>query len=197
MKKIFIVLVGLVSIPGIYLGTDAGKLFTHAQSVTHDPLVTHATPIPQRPAAPAFLHIPKIHVAAAVESVGMDASGRMDVPKNDEDVAWYNLGYRPGENGGAVIDGHLDKVTGAPAVFWNLKELSPGDLIYVTDTTGHQRTFSVVHTTDYPWDQLPIKQVFGSSSVPMLNLITCQGVWDKTKKNYSNRMVVYAQLKNE
>jgi sortase (surface protein transpeptidase) len=125
----------------------------------------------------------------------MDAAGRMDVPKKDTDVAWYNLGYRPGEKGGAVIDGHLDKASGAPAVFWDLKKLSPGDELSVTDANGHQLTFAVVRTVSYAWNQLPIKEVFGASSVPMLNLITCQGTWDTTKKNYSNRMVVYAQLK--
>lgn len=48
----------------------------------------------------------------------MDAKGNMDIPKRDENVAWYQIGYYPGSKGNAVIAGHYDTATGSPAVFY-------------------------------------------------------------------------------
>ena len=42
----------------------------------------------------------------AVEDVGLTPGGAMDVPKGPSDVAWFDLGPRPGEVGSAVIAGH-------------------------------------------------------------------------------------------
>jgi len=146
------------------------------------------------PGIPTHITIPKINVHATVESVGMDTLGRMDVPKTPDDTAWYSPGYKPGMNGSAVIDGHLDRVTGAPAVFWNLKQLSIGDQIIITENNNRIYIFAVDRTIRYPYNNFPIKEVFGASDIPMLNLITCNGVWDENTKNYSDRLVVYSKL---
>ncbi|HZE87667.1 MAG TPA: class F sortase [Methylomirabilota bacterium] len=140
------------------------------------------------------LSIPKINVSASIESVGMDSQGRMDIPKNADDAAWYNLGVKPGEKGNAVIDGHYDKASGAPAVFYNLTKLHAGDMIIIRDRQSKQYTFAVVRIQNYPYDNFPLQEVFGQSTQPMLNLITCEGTWNKTTKNYSHRTVVFAKL---
>src|SRR5438128_2185263 len=67
--------------------------------------------------SPTTIRIPAIHINARVESVGLDSEGHMAVPKVPANVAWYNLGPKPGEDGNAVIDGHIDTITGEPAVF--------------------------------------------------------------------------------
>lgn len=58
-------------------------------------------------ASPVRLKIPKINIDAAIESVGLTPEGAMDVPKSHTNVAWFNLGPRPGEQGSAVINGHF------------------------------------------------------------------------------------------
>jgi sortase (surface protein transpeptidase) len=146
------------------------------------------------PGVPVKLKIPKIGVTVSIESVGLDRQQRMDVPTNSDDAGWFRLGYKPGEKGNAVIDGHLDKVTGAPAAFWNISHLESGDRITTTDSNGKLYTFIVVNTAVYPYNNFPLQQVFGPSVQPMLNLITCQGTWDAASKNYSQREVVYAKL---
>jgi sortase (surface protein transpeptidase) len=108
----------------------------------------------------------------------------------------FDLGYRPGQVGNSVIDGHYDKVDGSPAAFWNIGKLQKGDKLIVTDENGKELTFAVTRLVKYPYDNFPIKEVFGDASVPMLNLITCHGQWNKNTKNYSERMVVYSQLIN-
>jgi sortase A len=146
------------------------------------------------PAVPQTISIPSIDVEAHLESVGMDKEKRMDTPKDADNGAWYNLGYKPGQVGSAVIAGHLDKENGDPAVFWRVKELSKGDKIIITDVENQTHTFAVVNIEKYPYNDFPLQKVFGSSSKPMLNLITCQGDWDKEAKNYSHRMVIFAEL---
>ena len=166
------------------------RQFLGVQAPTQSP-TAELTP---SPGIPQTISIPKINVQATVESVGMDSQGRMDVPKNAVDTAWYNPGFRPGTKGSAVIDGHYDRATGAPAVFWNLKLLTSGDTIIVTDNNGKKYTFSVTQVAKYPDNNFPLTQVFAASDTPLLNLITCNGVWDKVAHNYSDRLVVYSKL---
>ncbi len=203
MKKIIVIIILLIAIvSGGFIGIQLSQsikssaLPRKVQQVL--PLSTNNTQRQQTsvptPGIPQTLDIPRINLHAAVQSVGMDSQGRMDVPSNNYDVAWYNLGYKPGQNGSAVIDGHLDTSTGAPAVFWSVSSLQQGDKIIVTDSNGQQYTFVVDQTVKYPYNQVPLQQVFGSSDTPMLNLITCTGTWDAGNHNYSERTVVYSKL---
>ena len=155
--------------------------------------VPTAVPTPT-PAIPRLLQIPRLGINANIQSVGMDPQGRMDVPTTWTDVGWYQLGYRPGEKGSAVMDGHLDDTSGAPAVFWYIKDLQPGDQILVTDNNNTTYTFVVSDTTSYPFDGAPMQQIFNTTDQPRLNLITCDGSWNRATHNYSNRTVVYSVL---
>ncbi|HEY4386750.1 MAG TPA: class F sortase, partial [Ktedonobacteraceae bacterium] len=69
----------------------------------------------------ARLEIPAIALVAPIEDVGIRNDGSMEVPHHNqwEGVGWYKFGAFPGERGSAVIDGHLDRPGGYPAVFWN------------------------------------------------------------------------------
>ena len=72
-------------------------------------------------ASPYRLIISSIGVDTAVEMVGVLHDGNLATPSLGpwDDVGWYAAGPRPGEVGSAVIDGHLDRPGGSPAVFWN------------------------------------------------------------------------------
>lgn len=144
---------------------------------------------------PQNLSIPKIGVDALIESVGEDAQGKMDVPKDVFNAGWYNLGFKPGEKGNAVLAGHLDTSSGAPAVFYNIGSLKPGDQVIVTDKKGKQITFEVTDVKTFAFDKVPLNEIFGPSDKPKLNLITCVGVWDIGTRNYSERLVVYTEQK--
>lgn len=146
---------------------------------------------------PAELSIPRLGVDTRVEQVGLDSQNRMDVPKQVDDVGWYNLGYKPGEKGNAVIDGHYDKVDGSPAVFYYISSLQNGDKIYVTDESNRRYDFKVSNVVTYPYDQLPLQDIFAGHSSSQLILITCSGIWDQGTHNYSTRTVVYALLKEQ
>jgi sortase (surface protein transpeptidase) len=203
MKKLFFFIIFFGILIGVSFGYVASHADTHTkkqvlgaqtQAVVQKETANAVPTTAPAPGIPETISIPKINVNTKVESVGMDSQGRMDVPKNPFDTAWYSPGFKPGMNGSAVIDGHLDLVTGAPAAFWNLKQLSVGDTITVTEDNGKKYTFAVSDVEHYPYNEFPIQKVFAASDVPMLNLITCNGIWDKSSKNYSDRLVVYSKL---
>jgi sortase A len=156
------------------------------------PVITQPTAVTR--ARPARLQIPRLNIDAAVESVGQTHDGLMDVPRAAQNVAWYNLGAYPGDAGNAVLSGHLDDRGGAPAVFWRLDELEPGDLVIVVDSAGRSQRFEVTRKESYPFDQAPLQEIFGFTLSRNLNLITCEGVWDRANRNYDRRLVVYTRL---
>jgi sortase A len=147
----------------------------------------------QRVALPQRLVIPKLKVDAFVESVGLTPKRDMDVPTKWQDVGWYKFGPRPGEVGNSVIAGHFDSETG-PAVFWKLKQLQEGDEYSVMDADGKEHHFRVTDVQVYNADTAPIDLIFGPSDKPMLNLITCGGVWNTTTRRYEERLAVFGEL---
>lgn len=141
---------------------------------------------------PVRLIIPAINVNASIQQLGVTQSGEMDVPNNTVDVGWFKLGSRPGEKGSAVIAGHLNGKNGEAGVFTNLYKLKQGDKLYIEDDKGVSITFVVRENRAY--DSGYAEDVFSSSDSAHLNLITCNGVWDKNKKSYTKRLVVFADI---
>lgn len=196
MKKLLFLLIIFVVTFFVFTRINAAKktqkvisTITHVAQPTPSPTTTPITV-----GIPSTISIPAINVNAPIESVGMDAQGRMGVPNIETDTAWYKYGYKPGEKGSAVIDGHFDTPTGAPAVFYDLSKLQTGDTITVTDNMSKTYTFVVTEVTSYPYDQLPMQTIFASTDKSRLNLITCDGTWNRGAHNYSNRAVIYSVL---
>ena len=154
-----------------------------------------STSEPVRQALPMRLKIPSINVNAAFQYVGLTPDGAMGVPKGRSDVAWFNLGPRPGEQGSAVIAGHRGRPGAPPTVFDNLNQLHNGDLIYVQDSSGKTITFLVREHRIYD-SNASAPEVFDSASGAHLNLITCDGTWNKSAKSFTERLVVFADLQN-
>lgn len=145
-------------------------------------------------AFPIRLKIPQITVNAAVEFVGLAPDGSMDTPQEQENVAWFKLGPPPGEQGSAVMAGHYGWKDGKPSVFDNLYKLRPGDKLFVEDDKGVITPFVVVNLRRYD-PSADASNVFGSNDGKAhLNLITCEGVWDKVAKSYSKRLVVFTDM---
>lgn len=143
---------------------------------------------------PTHLKIPTINVNAFVEYVGLTSKGAIDVPTGSANVAWFDLGPRPGEVGSAVIDGHFGYKNNKKAVFDDLYKLKKGDLIYVEDRSGVITTFMVRELKSYGKDE-DTSAVFNSGDTEAhLNLITCTGDWNKEEKTHSKRLVVFTDL---
>jgi LPXTG-site transpeptidase (sortase) family protein len=164
-----------------------------------------ATPIMQPPKAvvsdkaaaevkyglPVRLSIPKVKVDAAISYMGLTPSGEMDVPPDLVTVGWYKFGTKPGEQGSAVIAGHLEG-TEDLGVFIDLDKLRTGDMINVQNDRDETVSFVVRETRTYKQDERP-NEIFNKTDGSYLNLITCSGTWDNAKKRYSHRYVVFTE----
>ncbi len=146
----------------------------------------------ENPGFPVRLKIPRINVDATIEYVGLTSHGEMEVPRDAANAGWFDLGPRPGENGSAVIAGHVDADDGKAGVFTDLHKLKGGDKLYVQDSEGRITPFIVRESRTY--DPGYAVEVFSLNSSAYLNLITCDGVWDGAKKSYSKRLVVFADI---
>lgn len=138
------------------------------------------------------LKIPNISIDASIDSVGVTFDGAVDAPKGPTNVAWFNLGPRPGDIGSAVITGHYGTwKNGGGSVFDDLNKLIPGDKIYVEDEKGIIITFVVRELRTYGQDEYAPGVFNSDDGKAHLNLITCKGDWIESQKTYSNRLVVF------
>lgn len=140
---------------------------------------------------PVRLKIPEINIDSAVEHVGITSDKAMDTPKNLNNVAWFNLGPRPGESGSAVIAGHYGWKNGKASVFDNLYRLREGDKLSIEDDNGVIISFVVRKSLRYDL-KADASDIFSSNDgKPHLNLITCEGTWDEGYQSYPDRLVVF------
>jgi hypothetical protein len=168
-------------------------------TTTHDPWAVtpylpayHATPVVLRVADPTRVQIPAIGVDAAIVPLGLRPDGTMDVPVDYGTASWYTGGPRPGENGPAVIAGHVDSET-APAVFYRLHHLHPGDEVDVPRADGTRSTFVVTRVARFEKEGFPTQEVFGPTADAELRLVTCGGDFDFTRLSYRANVVVFAR----
>jgi sortase (surface protein transpeptidase) len=145
---------------------------------------------PARPAAPAWISIPDAGVDSPVESLGLNPKG-LALPGLGR-AGWWSGGPRPGEDGRAVIVGHLDSDKG-PDVFARVPSLGPGDAITVRDRAGASHRYAVVGITQVPKARFPTLDVYGPAPRPVLVLVTCGGPYDSALGHYRDNVLVYAR----
>jgi sortase (surface protein transpeptidase) len=151
-----------------------------------------ATPSPV--AKPESLDIPAIGVRTRLIRLGLTASGALQVPASTAVAGWYTGSPRPGATGSAVIAGHIDSYLG-PGVFFRLRELKPGSLIYVRRADGSLAVFQVTAVQTYAKTHFPTAQVYGPVPDSQLKLITCGGTFDSATGHYLSNVIVFAVLR--
>lgn len=139
---------------------------------------------------PKRIIIPAIGVNAPVTPEGTDAAGALEMPPLSAQnlTGWWDGGAAPGQNGPAVIAGHVDSVD-QPLVFWKLRNLKPGD--QVTIDPAHV-TFTVTRVTQVSKSAFPTQSVYGATTDPELRLVTCGGAFDTDTGHYLSNVIVYA-----
>ena len=153
----------------------------------------HSAPPARSVAPPVRLSIPSIGVDTALETLQLHTDGSLAVPSQWGEAGWYAGGVRPGSAGPAVIAGHVDSING-PAVFYRLRELRPGAVVLVRESTGATLRFVVDRSVSYPKDRFPTEAVYGPTPLPELRLITCAGDFDFRAHSYLDNLVVSAHL---
>ncbi len=154
-----------------------------------------ATPAPVTmvAAAPVRLQVPSIGLDSELIELGLQADGTLEVPSSGFPAGWYTGAPTPGELGPAIIAGHVDW-DGQPGVFFDLRDLSPGDDIAITRRDGSTARFRVTRVEQFAKDAFPTQAVYGDLDHAGLRLITCAGAFDPTMRSYDDNLVAFAEL---
>ena len=186
----------------------AGLVVAHASSAPSVRLAARPSPVAipsgrailpvslpavQQTPKPVWLTIPAIGVKAPIVNLGLNRNGTLQVPTSTTVVGWYTNSPRPGAIGSAIIAGHVDSRSG-PGVFFWLRTVRPGELIYIRRTDGTLAVFTVTSVQMYAKAQFPTATVYGPVPDAELRLITCGGTFDYARGSYLSNVVVYARL---
>ena len=181
--------------------TDTAGRPSAAQAPTA-PSAAASTPSAGQPAhkylprsRPVRLRIPKIWVDAPFTDLYIGSTGQLEPPPAADTnlVGWYAKGASPGEAGTSVIAGHVDTKTSA-AVFANLSELEKGDVFYVLRADGRKATFRIDSVETFDKQHFPNARVYDDTPQAQARLITCAGDYDRSVKDYTDNLVVFAHL---
>lgn len=138
------------------------------------------------------LSIPAIGVTSApIIPVGVNADDlSFEVPPASE-VGWYKHGPQPGAvTGSAVLAAHI-AFDGEDGVFRHLDDVEAGDEIIVTWSDGTTDSFTAGGTETYDKTELP-DSLWAEDGGPQLVLITCGGVFNRSRSSYESNVVVVA-----
>ncbi|MHB8515955.1 MAG: class F sortase, partial [Dehalococcoidia bacterium] len=184
--------------PGANVGLKTPLAVSPGAELTAQDLAVRGTgPAGRGPFEGTRLIIPKIKVDAPFTVKTVPASGQMPNPNSWDDVVWYDfsswpgLGGTPGKGGNVVVAGHVDYIRHGPAVFWDLRELKPGDKIEIKMKDGSTITYEVVFNKFLPADATNFQQVVAASADESMTLITCTG--DFNNGHYNQRQIVWAR----
>ncbi|MGW4117791.1 class F sortase [Nocardia sp. NPDC004711] len=142
---------------------------------------------------PVSFDIASIKASGSLIAVGLNADGSVQVPTDYLQAGWYQQGPAPGEQGSAVILGHVDSYKGT-GVFFYLKKVKPGDMIDVKRADGKTAHFKVTDVRMYLKSQFPDQLVFGPRGGATLQVVTCGGQFDQAAKSYESNVVVFSSL---
>ncbi len=171
---------------------DVARPLATTSSAPHG--IFAAPPLPRagrRVPRPVSLVIPAIAVHTSLIKLGRTAQGTLQVPTSTSVAGWYTASPRPGQIGSAIIAGHIDSYAG-PGVFFRLRLLHRGNLVYVRRTDGTLAVFRVYAEHMYPKTDFPTQQVYGPEPDAELHLITCGGTFDSATGQYLSNVVVYS-----
>lgn len=142
---------------------------------------------------PVRLDIDAIGVHADVLRLGLAPDRTVEVPPlGSPDVGWYSYSPPPGDQGPAVLLGHVDSAATGPSVFHDLPRLRRGDEVAVRRADGTSVRFRVDDMARYPKAQFPTAAVYGDIDHAGLRLITCGGTFDRARHSYTDNVIVYA-----
>lgn len=142
---------------------------------------------------PRLIKMPTLDVVGPIQKVGLTKENAVAVPTNVNFAGWYTGSVKPGYPGLSVIDAHVSGKY-APGLFKQLPKLKAGDALQVTYGDGTVRSFEVVDGKAMPEKEAAAYMLVKRTTIDrQLNLITCDGVYDRATEQYDKRYVVVAK----
>lgn len=144
-------------------------------------------------AKPVRIRIPSIGVDSKLIDLGLQKDGSVAVPEAVDVAGWYDRGPRPGQDGPAVVLGHVDSRE-SEGIFFDLVNLPKGAEIRVDRADGTSARFTVTHIDKVPKTRFPTDLVYAPSLDPTLRLVTCGGSFDESRRSYRDNVIAFADL---
>jgi len=135
-----------------------------------------------------IIEIPVIKVNTSIVGVQLK-NGDWDISWLLDQIGWLNGTAYPTWTGNSVLTGHVVNADGKPGVFSKLKDLNPGEYIYIYNL-GYRYTYKVVSNKSVQPDDITVLQ---HEDKAYLTLITCDN-YDETTAAYLRRTAVRAVL---
>ncbi len=147
------------------------------------------------PTDPRAIYIDKINMKARTLPMATNPDGTMQAPINIFDAGWYtgDGAVRPGQKGVVIAIGHASGPT-REGLFAYIDTLANGDSITIERGDGEFFRYAVTGKTSLPLDGIDMSQLFSlQGGDEGLNLVTCGGQWDRQRKTFTERVIVYAK----
>jgi sortase (surface protein transpeptidase) len=120
-------------------------------------------------------------------------NGVLGVPENPATVGWWTGSRLAGSvTGSVVIDGHVDSAAAGRGALFRLGDLSVGDEVRIITERGNRIDYRVYGRRVYIKHQGLPADIFATTGMPRLVLITCGGPFDRAAGNYEDNIVVFA-----
>lgn len=147
------------------------------------------------PLADYTVTVPALQLAnAPLVPLGLNGDGSIQVPplSAPRELGVYDKGPLPGQNGPAVILGHVN-AGGVDGAFAKLDGLKVGDEVDTAAPGGAVTKYTVYRTATVPKSSFPTAEVYSDTPGPELRLVTCGGQLDQAAHNYLDQVIVWAR----
>lgn len=146
------------------------------------------------PQYPRRIEVSAVGLSGCIQRVGIDQHNAIAVPDNIYLAGWYVNSPLPGEPGVSIIDGHvLGRYN--DAIFKDLNRLAAGDIVRIQYGDLSWKSFEVLGVDSYVTaEAMPelLRQVEGVER--QVNLITCDGIFNRADQSYDQRLIVRTKL---
>jgi sortase (surface protein transpeptidase) len=133
-------------------------------------------------------------ISMDIVEVGVSPDGAMEIPEAFNQAGWYRYGPAPGAaSGAAVVAAHVD-TTSDRAPFSQLKGLAAGTLITIERYGAPALNYRVRSVELMAKDRFDGGSLFRRDGPHQLRLVTCGGRWLDEKQDYSDNVIVTAEL---
>ncbi len=180
----------------VRLVAEPDHIFDRYSAAVPSPTASPTIIEPPLGSTPFQLVIPSIGVEATVNAFGLDANAVPEVPRNGQEVAWYNWSSEPGTGSNAVLAGH--RTWSGAGVFFDLEHLGDGDQILLRSDDGAELSYTVLENFMIDPNDSYALELMAPTNDDTITIITCGGEYSPTGGRfggyYSDRRIVRASL---